>query len=182
MKRLILGILLFVSFSVSAQYEELVMTEKVWRVNFINPAIGLEMPYGQFSAVSYELGIGYNGAMDELTYGVPANELLYDFAPFFDTQYKWFYSLKRRHSNGKKVEGNSANFFSTRVLIVGPSIESNFNRISEVYFQFGPTWGIQRSFGQFHGLLDFGPQMFVDIDGNIDWFPLLIQLNIGLNL
>ncbi|MGO2357605.1 MAG: hypothetical protein ACTH6G_04770 [Mesonia sp.] len=46
----------------------------------------------------------------------------------------------------------------------------------------GPTWGIQRSYGKFHLLFDVGTIYYFDTKGNGNWFPIMIQLNLGFNL
>ncbi len=38
-------------------------TEKVWRVNFLNPALELELPTGEFSTFSTGLAWGILGAI-----------------------------------------------------------------------------------------------------------------------
>lgn len=52
---------------VSAQ--ESVSTEKVWRINFINPGAELELPIGEQTTFSTNIGVGFNGAYPELVYG-----------------------------------------------------------------------------------------------------------------
>ncbi|PIB34516.1 hypothetical protein BFP72_03370 [Reichenbachiella sp. 5M10] len=182
MHRLTVLLLLLWSSAAIAQDQLPAMTEKAWRVNFINPGVELEIPTGQRSTLSYGVGVGYIPAIKGVTYGGPYGELLYDIAPFFDTQYKFFYSLNRRYTNGKSIRGNSANYISGRLLMVGNSLESNFYRYTNLYFGLGPTWGIQRSIGKVHVLFDVGPQFVIDTEGNSGWFPLMLQLNIGLNL
>ncbi|MBU2886061.1 hypothetical protein KO507_09840 [Gilvimarinus agarilyticus] len=178
MHRLTVLLLLLWSSAAIAQEQLPAMTEKVWRVNFINPAIELEIPTGQRSTISYGVGVGFTSNTGYLG----SRGFVYELAPFFDTQYKLFYSLNRRYTNGKSIRGNSANFISGRVLIVGNSLKSNFYQYDRLYFGLGPTWGIQRSIGKVHVLFDVGPQFVVDIEGRNGWFPLMLQLNIGLNL
>lgn len=48
-------------FTVSFAYGQNSNTEKIWRVNFLNPAIELELPTGNSSTFSAGLGIGYGG-------------------------------------------------------------------------------------------------------------------------
>ena len=43
-------------------------TQKIWRVNFLNPAVELEIPTGQYSTFSSALGIGYGGGYPDLTF------------------------------------------------------------------------------------------------------------------
>jgi hypothetical protein len=46
-----------------AQEKNDVGTEKVVRLNFLNPAIELEIPTGHYSTFSSALGIGYGGGV-----------------------------------------------------------------------------------------------------------------------
>lgn len=52
-----------------AQEKNDIRTEKVLRVNFLNPAIELEIPTGEYSTFSSALGIGYGGGYPHLTFG-----------------------------------------------------------------------------------------------------------------
>jgi len=156
-------------------------TEKVWRVNFLNPAIELEIPTGNSSTFSSALGIGYDGGYPDLTIG--GNGFVYIIAPFLDMQQKWYYNFDKRLSKDKSIENNSANFFSLRLVIRGNSIADNVGRTSNFDFAIGPTWGIQRKYGKnFHLLMDIGPQYYFDTKGNGNIWPIMIQLNLGFDL
>lgn len=95
---------------------------------------------------------------------------------------KQFYNFKTRDEKGKNISGNSGNFISARITSRGPSISDNVFRKSDVDFAVGPTWGIQRKYGNINFLFDLGPQFYFDIDGNAGFWPLMAQLNIGFNL
>lgn len=103
-------------------------------------------------------------------------------SPFLDLQYKFLYNRDKRKVKNKNLNYNSGNFFSLRGIIRGSSISENVVRTDNVDFAIGPTWGFQRSFKKIHFLLDFGPQYYFDSVGNDGFFPLMIQLNLGLNL
>ena len=157
-------------------------TEKVWRVNFLNPAIELEMPVSKKATFSAGLGIGYGAPYNEISVS-PYNEFLYSFNPFLDLQFKRFYNLKKRKAKNLGTENNSGNFVSLRLLTRGNTITSNFIRTSNLDFAFGPTWGIQREYGKnFHLLFDIGPHYYFDTNGNGGFFPIMLQLNLGINL
>lgn len=176
---LILGILTTLNY---AQEKIDIKTEKVWRVNFLNPAIELEMPISKKATFSTSLGIGYGVPYDEISVS-PYNQFLYSFNPFLDLQYKRFYNLDRRKAKNLNIENNSGNFVSLRILTRGNTIESNFIRSSNFDFAFGPTWGIQRKYGKnFHLLFDLGPQYYFDTNGNGGIWPIMIQLNLGFNM
>ena len=176
---LIFGILTTLNY---AQEKIDIKTEKVWRVNFLNPAIELEIPVSKKATFSASFGIGYGAPYDKISVS-PYNEFLYSFNPFLDLQYKRFYNFHKRKSKNLNTDNNSGNFVSLRVLTRGNTIESNFTRSSNFDFAFGPTWGIQRKYGKnFHLLFDIGPQYYFGTNGNGGIWPIMIQLNLGFNL
>jgi hypothetical protein len=164
-----------------AQQSNNISTEKVWRINFLNPAIELETPTSQYSTFSAAFGIGYGGGYPDLTYG--GSGFVYIISPFLDVQQKWFYNLNKRHLKNKNTENNSGNFVSLRMLARGKSIAENVNRTSNFDLAFGPSWGIQRNYGKnFHLLFDVGPIYYTDTKGNGNIFPIMLQLNLGFDL
>lgn len=182
MKKIILVSLLvlfpFLSFS---QNDINIETEKVWRVNFLNPAVELEVPTGEYSTFSSALGAGYGGGYPDLTSG--GNGFIYIITPFADIQQKWFYNINKRNRQGKTIDNNSGNFVSLRFITRGNSIAENRRRTSDFDFAIGPTWGLQRKYGKsFHLLFDIGPQYYFDTKGNGNIFPIFFQLNLGFDL
>lgn len=182
MNNLIIFIISFLFTSLTfSQNLETYKTEKVWRVNFLNPSVELELPTGNYSTFSTGLGVGYGGSYPDLTYGSPG--FIYIIAPFLDLQQKWFYNINKRIRKDKNVQNNSGNFISARLITRGPSIAENVTRTSDFDFAFGPTWGIQRKYGErFHLLFDVGPQYYMDTEGNGNIFPIMFQLNLGFDL
>lgn len=67
-----------------AQEKNDIQTEKVLRINFLNPAVELEIPTGQYSTFSSALGVGYGGGYPDLTYA--GNGFIYIISPFADFQ------------------------------------------------------------------------------------------------
>lgn len=176
-KIIILGIIGLMSITINSQEINNVSTEKGWRVNFLNPSIELELPTGKYSTFSSALGIGYSGGYPDLTSG--DDGFVYIIAPFLDLQQKWFYNLEKRNRKDKVIENNSGNFISIRLITRGNSITDNVTRTSNFDFAIGPTWGIQRKYGNFHLLFDVGPQYYFDTEGNGNIWPLMIQINLG---
>ncbi|HLT33111.1 MAG TPA: hypothetical protein VKZ98_04920 [Aquaticitalea sp.] len=157
-------------------------TQKVWRVNFVNPGVELELATGKSSTFSMGLGVGYGGSYPDLSYD-NSNGFQYLISPFLDLQEKWFYNFEKRVSKDKVITNNSGNFISARILLRGNSIASNFDRTSDLDFAFGPTWGIQRNYGKnFHLLFDVGPIYYMDTNGNGNIFPIMLQINLGFDL
>ena len=182
MKKLfILGAFSLFTMTIIAQNDKSYITEKVWRINILNPAVELELPTGNNSTFSSALGIGYGGGYPDLTSG--ENGFIYIISPFLDLQQKWFYNFDKRKIKNKTIDNNSGNFVSFRVITRGNSIAENVNRTSDFDFAFGPTWGIQRKYGKnFHLLFDVGPQYYIDTNGNGNIWPIMFQLNLGIDL
>ena len=156
-------------------------TEKVLRVNFLNPAVELELPTGKKSTFSAAVGVGYGGGYPDLTFN--ASGFIYIIAPFLDLQEKFFYNLAKRQNKGRETAHNSGNFISLRLITRGPSLAENVDRTSEIDFAFGPTWGIQRKLNEnLHLLFDLGPQYYIDTEGNGNIWPVMIQINLGIDL
>lgn len=155
-------------------------TQKVYRVNLLNPAIEAEWPLAKNKTISVGAGIGYGGGYPQLTEA--DNGFIYIISPFVDTQIKHYYNIEKRSSKNLNTAYNSGNFVSARLLWRGSSIDDNVVRSSNNDFAFGPTWGIQRSYKKLHLLFDLGPYFYWDTQGNSGFFPLIFQLNIGFNL
>ncbi|PCI35543.1 MAG: hypothetical protein COB60_02155 [Flavobacteriaceae bacterium] len=180
-KLLILGLLLLFSIVTKAQENIVYKTQKVWRVNFLNPAIEFEMPTGTNFTVSAAIGVGYGGGYPDLTSG--GSGIIYIISPFLDLQQKWFYNFNKRIAEGKTVANNSGNFISARFITRGKSIVENVIRTSDYDFAVGPTWGFQRSYkNNLHLLFDIGPQYYFDTEGNANLFPIVFQINLGFDL
>ena len=176
--------LLFIIFSInllSAQDSGDSKTKNVFRVNFVNPSLEYEFTTGKNAVLSVGAGVGYGGSYRELEVQ-GANGLVYIVAPFTDIQHKWFYNRNKRISKGKDVEYNSGNFISVRGISKFSSIAENVTRTDNIDFAIGPTWGLQRSYKKVHFLFDIGPQYYFDTIGNSGFFPLMVQINLGLNL
>jgi len=175
---LILSIITTLNYS---QDKPKVETEKTLRVNFLNPAVELELPTGQYSTFSSAIGAGYGIGYPDLTYA--GNGFIVIISPFVDLQQKWFYNLNKRDRKNKMIANNSGNFVSFRFVTRGNSIASNVYRTSNFDFAIGPTWGLQRTYGKkFHLLFDIGSQYYFDSKGNGNFWPIMLQLNLGFNL
>lgn len=166
---------------ITAQEDQQEFTENVLRINFLSPGVEYEYAVSNTSTLSAGLGVGYGASYPFLS-SSEGTGFLYLITPFLDLQYKHFYNFEKRLAKNKNTAHNSGNFISARLLTRGSTIESNFDRTSNYDFAVGPTWGIQRSYGKFHLLFDVGTIYYFDTKGNGNWFPIMIQLNIGLNL
>jgi len=166
--------------NLNAQENQAEPVENMLRINFVNPALEYEHKTSKSSVMSGAAGIGYGGSYRELEVS-NANGLVYVISPFVDLQHKWYYNRNKRLSKGKSNEGNAGNYFSLRGITRFAAISENITRTDDFDFAIGPTWGLQRSYGKIHFLLDFGPQFYFDSIGNSGFFPIMVQINIGLN-
>jgi len=155
-------------------------TEKILRLNFINPGIEIEWPIFNKSTISTNIGIGYGGSFPELT--STSSGWLYMVSPFLDIEYKYIYNQKKRFEKGKSMEYNSGNYWGIRLLSRGKDIISNVTRTDNIDFSIAPVWGLQRNYGKIHLLFDVGPVYYFDSKGNCGIFPIVVQLNVGYNL
>lgn len=151
-----------------------------WIVNFVNPAIEFEWASSNSTILSTALGIGYNGAYKELT--MSSRGFNYIIQPFLDVQYKLMYNRPKRAQKNRIITKNSGNFVSLRAIARGWSLADNLIKTDDFDFAVGPTWGIQRSYGNFRFLVDIGPQYYFDSLGNDGFFPFMVQINLGFNL
>lgn len=152
------------------------------RINFLNPGIDYEMVITKSTVLSLGGGIGYFGSLEELTGPNANNGFQYVVTPFLDIQYKLLYNRKKRLRKGKDISHNSGNYISGRFFWKGESIADNTDRLDTNDFMTGITWGFQRSYDKIHILFDVGPVYYFDTMDNNGFFPIMVQLNIGLNL
>ena len=182
MVKKITAVYFFISFLILTNSAFAQQTDQVWRVNLINPGIELELPIHTKSTFSINLGVGYSGSYPNLSETSLNTGGIYAIAPFADLQLRRFYNLQKRAENDKVTHNNSGNFISIRFRSRGESVDDNFKRKADYDFAVGPTWGIQRNYGNFHLLFDVGPQFYFDSQGNTGFWPLMPQLNIGFDL
>lgn len=155
--------------------------ENVLRLNFINLSLGYDWAVSTKSLLSTDLGIGYSGAFKEIT--VKENSgFQYVIAPFVGVQYKFIYDRNKRKQKGGSLAYNSGNFVSIRGRGRGSSITENLTRTDNFDFSISSTWGLQRSYNKISFLFDVGPIYYFDTLGNSGFFPIAVQINLGLNL
>lgn len=155
--------------------------QKIVRANLVSPGIEMELPISNKSTLSANTGIGVSGSYMNLSY--TNSGFTYFIAPFLDLSYKKFYNRDIRVRKGKNISSNSGNYWGARLLTNFKDITSeNIIRKNDIDLAFGPTWGIQRSYGNFHLLFDVGPVYYFDMIGNNGFFPIVLQLNIGFDL
>ena len=94
-------LVLLISVSIYAQDTQK-HTEKILRINVINPALEYEFPIFNQSTLSTSLGVGMEGAYKNLAEDPSSPYFNYFmFTPVADARYKKFYNLEKRASLGK---------------------------------------------------------------------------------
>lgn len=177
-------ILLIVLMATNSLFSQKQETEAVWRINILNPGVEYEIPTNKTSTFSVGIGVGYSvyyPHSDAVTGGAGLLNIT-RFNPFLDLQHKWFYNFDKREAKGLNTVKNSGNFISARFLVRSEQLFDD-NNSKGTDFAIGPTWGIQRAYGKrFHFLFDMGPIYYFDTNGKGNFFPLIVQLNFGINL
>lgn len=153
--------------------------EKSFRFLLINPGVEWQLPVGNNSLLLLNPAFGYGGSFPNLSRNTPSG-FLYDLSPKLTIQHLWFYNRAKWSERGRDFSANSGNFISLRIYSRGPSVASNFTRYTDLEFAVGPTWGIQRTYGQNLSLFfDVGPVYYFDIEGNHGFFPVLPRISLG---
>jgi len=179
------GIAIFTIFSLHANVLASIVTDsppldKSFRLIFINPGMEWQFPTDQNSLFIVNPAFGYGGSFPNLS-SPTASGFLYDLSPKLTIQQLWFYNREKRSEKGRSISGNSGNFISLRLYSRGPSASSNFTRKTDIEFAVGPTWGLQRKYGQnFSLFFDIGPVYYLDIDGNHGFFPIFARFSLGM--
>lgn len=158
-------------------------TEKVLRINIINPAIEQEYPVSPRSTIAANLGVGAEGAYRRLAEDL--SRPYYDYymlTPYAKATYRVYHNLEKRIIRGKNAGYNSGDYFGVRFLIRGPELYSRYPRSGNLDFSYGPIWGIQRALGKLHFHLALGPMYYFDTYGNSGFSPLYLDINLGINL
>ncbi len=181
MKKLTLLFGLLICINVLGQNNEKPL-KNVFRINAISPGLEFELPISNKSTIAINPGIGIHGSYMHLEYNYIVSGVTYYISPFLDLSYKKIYNREKRQSKGKNINYNSGNYWGLRLLTNFKEIESkNIYRIDDISFDFGPTWGIQRSYGKIHLLFELGSVYYFDTKGNSGFFPIMLQLNLGFN-
>ena len=67
--------------------------------------------------------------------------------PLIALEPRWYYNLNKRANKGKRIDGNSGNYFSFRTNYRFFDINKTDKRENN-YLLFTPTWGIRRNIGK----------------------------------
>lgn len=180
MKKQLYLLFIFISL-ISLGQETTNELQNIFRANVLSPGLEMEVPLSNNSTFAANTGIGIQGSYNDLSY--TGTGFIYFIAPFVDLSYKKFYNRDKRLTKGKNISSNSGNYWGAKLLTNLKEVEShNMIRKDDIDFAVGPTWGIQRAYGNFHYLFDIGPVYYFDTKGNNGFFPIMLQLNIGFDL
>jgi hypothetical protein len=141
MKNYILILVALLAFeNLKAQEKTTAVEKNQFKINILSPG------------VTYEAGIGKNATLctdANLSIGVSYNSnsgRKWLYSPYIGEQYRYYYNLDKRNSNGKNVKNNSGNFISlSGSYYFKPIGNSEFVSVYDG-FTIAPTWGLQRTY------------------------------------
>jgi hypothetical protein len=155
-------------------------TVDLWKVNVFTPSLEYEKSIAPQWTLAQKAGITFSGSLPPLTeFYILGESFLYQIAPFYDIQSRWFYNFDKRQSKSKNIENNVGNFITFRAQYVGPEIASSFTRYSPHTFKIGPYWGIQRNNGSLNYYFNIGPAFIFDDVGNSAIWPIEVEFRLG---
>jgi len=152
--------------------------DKIKKVTIINPGVELSIPYSKMTSLNIHLGIGYGGSYPNLTEGFNSGGTAL-ISPFLDIQYRLYTNRNKKYQKGKNIKNNSGSFIALRGLIRGKEIASSFERTSDIDFGLGLAYGFQKYKSRFGWSFTIAPYVYFDDKGNIGFFPLIPEINIG---
>lgn len=169
---------LYISFSFGQNEDSL--KYNIIRINAINPGIEYEHSFSKNSKLAANIGYGISMSYPELTV-IQENHAIF-LSPFLDVHYKFIYNLKWRMAKQKNVHHNTGDFVGLKFNSRGNSIGSGLIRTDTYDFSIGPTWGIQRNYGNMNLLFNLGPVYYFDTKGNQGLYPIMLEFNFGFNV
>lgn len=181
MKRTLLFYCFIAILGKSSFAQEQKLTQNIFRINLINPAIEYEQAIFKNSIYTTRLGWGLSAPYPNLESGTLQSGWAYMLTPYINSEYKWLYNLQRRSKMDKNTQQNSGNYVGCRLEYRGKATNTNIARIADNDFSIGPMWGVQRALGKLNLLIDVGGIYYLDTKGN-NGIIYSIHLRLGLNL
>lgn len=164
MKRVLLFVTIIL-FSVNSFGQETTpQTNSQFSLNLLIPSLEWEVNTSQNSTIDLKLGTGFG-------YSKSGSESDFGFFPDFQSEYRYYYNLKKRSEKGKKVSENSGNYIAAIGNIrSGNSIIGDLDLEEDYAIMIGPAWGMQRTYnsgfkfnlnlGAGYGFNDIGDSYF----------------------
>lgn len=137
MKRILIGLCLFVGITASAQ-----TTTNQFSLNFLIPSAEYEVAVSDHTSIDALAGLGagyFDSSSEESQFGV---------FPQFMGQYRFYYNFDKRRRKRKKTSENSANYIAAVATFAsGDPIIGNLEFDNNYTGFVGPAWGLQRVYG-----------------------------------
>lgn len=177
--------ILSLSYQSNAQSSTL---ERITRLNYLNPALKMELPTSKNTLFAASVGFGFNPVYENNRSLIANNSTgwTYMFNSFINAEQLIYVNHNKRIAKGKNMANNSGNFFKINARMNGPEVYSTVDRNSNFNFQFSVLYGIKRAFGKnskFHYEFAFGLAAYnINTLGQSNWDPFVLQFNIGQKL
>ncbi|WP_232726991.1 hypothetical protein [Flavobacterium sp. 1] len=112
-----------------------------FKINLILPGVVYEHGFSNKNTLysEFSFGLGYSKS------GFSGST--WSYYPTVNEQFRHYYNLEKRTANGKRIFGNSGNFFGLNAIYNFESINSNKSVSPTVAsFTIAPVWGFQRTY------------------------------------
>ncbi|MEM9024967.1 MAG: hypothetical protein AAGB22_14575 [Bacteroidota bacterium] len=142
-----IALLCFLLVSASAGAQDLT-SDPFWRINFLWPGAGFEYNLGNNQTLVAEAALQPYLEFESVN---NQNFSFISINPMMSGQYRYYYNLAKRKSNGLRSHYNSGNFVGGMVNLFLPAFitagdTDEFGDPSGSGYSLGPVWGIQRTY------------------------------------
>lgn len=161
----------FVSFSQSSSDKDVqvnINDNRLLYLDIVMPGISYETRIQKFSTLRFSTNFTPSLSTSKDEYNISAMQQ-------FSVQYRYYYNLQNRISLGRNVSKFSLNYLAIKPVFWMNYTDSKYNN-----FAITPTWGLQRSYGNWYFNLELGANFFVIKSQNSsqDVFPT-VNLKFG---
>ena len=115
--------------------------EGIFKINFLPVSISYEMKIASLQSIMLEPGFGFGFSVVD-SYGY------FNFSPYLNFHYRYYYNFDKRNAKGKRTARNSANYVGAMANYTVYTNYSNYGEDNKGYryMTIGPVWGIQRNY------------------------------------
>ncbi len=139
-KYITISLLLLAFLNLSAQLKTSSLEENQFKINILSPGITYEMGLTKNTTLCTDLNLSLGFSYKSNS---GSNLLL---VPYIREQYRYYYNLEMRNSEGKKTKKNSGNFIAlSGSYYLKPNGNSEFVSVYDG-LTLAPTWGLQRTY------------------------------------
>lgn len=113
--------------------------QSLFKIDFLLPGVTYEKKLSKYSTALINPMLGFS-------YGWNNESNYYSITPNINFQYRHYCNFERRTKLSKNTSYNSANFIAPRLILVFPSVFSNYDDQSKFGLVLGGVYGLQRTY------------------------------------